>query len=91
MPKVSKKSATKGGDHGPVVDRAEPLAAATRELRRGFARHRRDARCSGAPSDDRCQCPHWGYVIKGKMTCASPIRGDLRGWRGLLRAAATAP
>src|SRR5256885_14735235 len=18
--------------------------------------------------DDRCQCPHWGYVIKGKMT-----------------------
>jgi hypothetical protein len=21
----------------------------------------------GAP-DDRCQCPHWGYVIKGRMT-----------------------
>ncbi len=19
-------------------------------------------------SDDRCQCPHWGYVIKGKVT-----------------------
>ncbi len=18
--------------------------------------------------DDRCQCPHWGYVIKGKIT-----------------------
>ena len=18
--------------------------------------------------DDQCQCPHWGYVIKGKMT-----------------------
>jgi hypothetical protein len=18
--------------------------------------------------DDRCQCPHWGYVFKGKMT-----------------------
>jgi hypothetical protein len=18
--------------------------------------------------DDRCQCPHWGYVLKGKMT-----------------------
>lgn len=18
--------------------------------------------------DDRCQCPHWGYVIKGKLT-----------------------
>lgn len=19
--------------------------------------------------DDRCQCPHWGYVIKGRMRC----------------------
>jgi quercetin dioxygenase-like cupin family protein len=18
--------------------------------------------------DDRCQCPHWGYVLKGKLT-----------------------
>ena len=18
--------------------------------------------------DDRCQCPHWGYVVKGRMT-----------------------
>ena len=18
--------------------------------------------------DDRCQCPHWGYVVKGKLT-----------------------
>lgn len=21
--------------------------------------------------DDRCQCPHWGYVIKGKLTYVS--------------------
>jgi hypothetical protein len=22
---------------------------------------------AGLP-DDRCQCPHWGYVLKGRMT-----------------------
>ena len=20
------------------------------------------------PPDDRCQCPHWGYVVKGKLS-----------------------
>jgi hypothetical protein len=24
--------------------------------------------------DDRCQCPHWGYVIKGKVTMRYPDR-----------------
>jgi hypothetical protein len=37
----------------------------------GFERHTADADLSplfkGLP-DDRCQCPHWGYVIKGKLT-----------------------
>ena len=22
--------------------------------------------------DDRCQCPHWGYVVKGKLTYKTP-------------------
>ena len=26
---------------------------------------------AGLP-DDRCQCPHWGYVIKGKVTFHTP-------------------
>jgi hypothetical protein len=26
--------------------------------------------------DDRCQCPHWGYVIKGKMTMQYPDREE---------------
>ena len=26
---------------------------------------------AGLP-DDRCQCPHWGYVIKGKLTFRTP-------------------
>ncbi len=67
MPKVSKKSATKGGDHGAVVDREEDLSGYTVN----FVEFREDIDATpllkGLPGD-RCQCPHWGYVIKGKLT-----------------------
>ena len=67
MPKVSKNSAKKATDHGPVVDRADDLAGYTVN----FVEFRQDIDATpmlkGLP-DDRCQCPHWGYVLKGKMT-----------------------
>ena len=67
MPSVSKASATKGGDHGPVVDRSEDLEGYTVN----FVTFREDIDhgplLRGLP-DDRCQCPHWGYVVAGSMT-----------------------
>ena len=67
MPKVSKESASGGGDHGPVVDRSEDLE----DYSVNFVTFREDLDhaplLKGLP-DDQCQCPHWGYVIKGKMT-----------------------
>jgi hypothetical protein len=67
MPKVSKDSATQGGDHGPVVDRSEELAGYSVN----FLTLRQDLDqtplLKGLP-DDRCQCPHWGYVTKGSLT-----------------------
>jgi hypothetical protein len=67
MPKVSKDGATQGGDHGPVVDRSEELAGYTVN----FLTFRQDIDqtplLKGMP-DDRCQCPHWGYVTKGRLT-----------------------
>jgi hypothetical protein len=67
MPKVSKESASQGGDHGPVVDRSEELAGYTVN----FVTFREDIDqtplLKGMP-DDRCQCPHWGYVTKGRLT-----------------------
>jgi len=67
MPKVSKESATQGGDYGPVVDRNEEVEG----YRIGFTTFKEDVDATplmtGLP-DDRCQCPHWGYVISGKMT-----------------------
>jgi hypothetical protein len=67
MPKVSKESATGGGDYGPVVDRNEEVDG----YRIGFATFKQDIDATpllkGLP-EDRCQCPHWGYVITGRVT-----------------------
>jgi hypothetical protein len=66
MPKVSKESATQGGEFGPVLDRSDQLDGYTV----GFTLFRADVDATpllkGLP-DDRCQCPHWGYVIAGEM------------------------
>jgi hypothetical protein len=67
MPKVSKESATQGGDFGPVSERSEELDGYTVN----FVEFREDIDATpllkGLP-DDRCQCPHWGYVISGRLT-----------------------
>ena len=67
MPKVSKDSATGGGDFGPVSDRSEELDGYTIN----FVEFHQDIDATplmkGLP-DDRCQSPHWGYVISGSVT-----------------------
>jgi mannose-6-phosphate isomerase-like protein (cupin superfamily) len=67
VPKVSKESATRGGDHGPVVEQSDDLDDYTVN----FVEFRQDVDATplmkGLP-DDRCQCPHWGYVIQGSLT-----------------------
>src|SRR2546428_3931041 len=67
MPKVSRDSATQGGEFGPVVDRSDQLEGYTVN----FTSFREDIDATplmrGLP-DDRCQCPHWGYVVNGKLT-----------------------
>jgi hypothetical protein len=67
MPKVSRESATQGGDYGAVLDRAEEVEGYTIS----FVSFRQDIDATplykGLP-DDRCQCPHWGYVTKGAVT-----------------------
>jgi hypothetical protein len=67
MPNVSKESATQVEDRGPVVDRSEDIDGYTVN----FVSLREDMDLApllkGLP-DDRCQCPHWGYVFKGKLT-----------------------
>jgi hypothetical protein len=67
MPKVSRDSATQGGEFGPVVDRSDRLEDYTVNFT--LFRENIDATplMRGLP-DDRCQCPHWGYVVNGEVT-----------------------
>ena len=67
MPKVSKETATRVEDMGVMEGRYEELGGYTV----GFESFREDA--DGTPlfrglPDDRCQSPHWGYVLRGRVT-----------------------
>jgi hypothetical protein len=68
MPKVSRDSA-QVEDHGPVEDRHDDIDGYTIN----FVSFRQDVDATpllkGLP-DDRCQCPHWGYLLKGRVTFA---------------------
>lgn len=67
MPKVSKKTASRVTDIGVLVSHAEHIDGYTIE----FTSFREDADptplFAGLP-DGRCQSPHWGYVIEGRLT-----------------------
>lgn len=67
MPKVSRESAANVEDHGPVVDRHEDVDGYTIS----FVTFKQDIDSApllkGLPGDS-CQCAHWGYVVKGKVT-----------------------
>jgi hypothetical protein len=67
MPKVSRNSATQGGEFGPVVDRSEQLDGYTVNFTSFSEDIDATPLLKGLP-DDRCQCPHWGYVVKGRLT-----------------------
>jgi NADH dehydrogenase FAD-containing subunit len=67
MPKTSSATATGGGEYGPVTDRSEELADYTVNFVTFAADVDATPLLKGLP-DDRCQCPHWGYVISGAMT-----------------------
>jgi hypothetical protein len=65
MPKVSKAMATKE-EFGPVTECQGEVDG----YRIGFATFHQDI--DGTPlmkglPDDMCQCPHWGYVLKGRV------------------------
>ena len=72
MPKVSKDSATHGGEFGPVTDRSDEIEGYTVNFTSFHEDIDATPLMKGLP-DDRCQCPHWGYVVSGRMTSALPI------------------
>src|SRR5437660_3298749 len=67
MAKASRETASRVEDMGVMEGRYEQLGPYTI----GFETFREDADATplfkGLP-DDRCQSPHWGYVVAGKIT-----------------------
>jgi hypothetical protein len=67
MPKTSRETAARVEDVGVMEGRYAELGGYTV----GFETFRADADATpifrGLP-DDRCQSPHWGYVLRGRLT-----------------------
>jgi hypothetical protein len=67
MPKVSKETAAHVDDAGLAEDRHEDIEGYTID----FVSIHQDVDLTpmlrGLPGD-RCPCPHWGYVFKGRLT-----------------------
>jgi hypothetical protein len=76
MPKASKQTASQVEDMGVLETRVEEFGEYLVE----FATYRQDA--DGTPffkglPDDRCQSPHWGYVLRGQVTFAYPDHDEV--------------
>ena len=66
MPKTSRDTASRVMEMGPVTDRAEDLGG----YMVNFVSFAADADLDGplqALPGGACQCPHWGYVIAGRL------------------------
>jgi AraC-like ligand binding domain len=65
MPKVSWESAQLD-DHGVAEDRHGEIDGCAVSFVSIRETHDLAPLLKGLP-DDRCQCPHWGYVLKGRL------------------------
>jgi hypothetical protein len=67
MPKVSKQSAAHVDQFGPVEDRHEDVHGYTIDFLSFSEDIDATPMMKGLPNDS-CSCPHWGYVLKGRLT-----------------------
>jgi quercetin dioxygenase-like cupin family protein len=76
MPKASKRSAAKVVDHGPVEDRTAEFDGYTMNFV-SIRQHMDLAPLLKGLPGDSCQCPHWGYMFKGKLTVRYADRDEI--------------
>jgi hypothetical protein len=67
VPKASKETASRRADHGVVLETSEDFDGYTLNFVEFHQDIPGEAMVKGAPND-QCQCPHWGYVLKGRLT-----------------------
>jgi hypothetical protein len=66
MPKVSKETASDVREFGPVIDRRAEMDGYTVEFVSFRGKADLDEPLQALPGG-ACQCPHWGYVIEGRV------------------------
>ena len=66
MPKISKETVANVQDFGAAIDRTEDLEGFSFSFVTIKVTHDLAPILAQLPSGD-CQCPHWGYVFKGRM------------------------
>ena len=66
MPKVSKQSATKVKSFGVAEDRSDDVDGYTLSFVTILQSHDLGPMLKALPGGN-CPCPHWGYVLKGKI------------------------
>ena len=76
MPKVSRDSAPQRQAAVPVEDLRGELDGYTVSFTSVLEDIDATPLMKGLP-DDRCPCPHWGYVLKGKMTARYADRDEV--------------
>jgi len=67
MPKLAKDTAPEHQDHGPVEEWSDDVDGYTVNFVTFKEAIDSTPMLKGLP-DDRCPCPHWGYVFKGRVT-----------------------
>ena len=67
MPKASRESISQVKDFGVAEDRTEDLGGYTVNFVSILKDHDLGPMLAGLPGG-HCSCPHWGYVVKGKLT-----------------------
>jgi hypothetical protein len=76
MPKVSRQTAARSGTYGVVENHADELDSYTVNFVSFAADIDATPLLEGLP-DDRCQCPHWGYVLSGAITMQFADREEI--------------
>jgi len=72
MPRISRQSAPDVRDFGPATDRRGQLGTGyTAEFVTIHQSHSLADMLKGLPGD-RCPCPHWGYLLAGRITVSYP-------------------
>jgi hypothetical protein len=78
MPAISKTTAPNVQELGPGIDRSGEFDGHTINIVTITQTHSLAPLLKGLP-DDMCQCPHWGYVVAGRLTVTYPDREEVFG------------